>query len=650
MSLRLALVILKKELREITRDLRALLILVAVPALLYPLLMIGAGSLAQKGAASLEQRELLVRIVPPLPVEVEEALRGMDRVKLVLPGEPLEDKEPDAVVRTRPPDLPGPGAVVLVEVDRARELSLVAESRLTAVLERARILARDQRLRELVPADVLEVGAVEVVDTAAPDQRGGFLLGRMMAPILLMMLVIGAFYPAIDLSAGERERQTLRSLLCAPVHPTTIALGKLLAVSLVAILAALANLTGLTLTVAAGLGPEAGVTALPVDPTSLAISALVLIPLAIYASAALLAVAAFAKNAREAQTLLTPVLLLLVLPAAAAAFPGMEATWPRALIPVFGPALVVREAFAGTWTWPLVVAGAVGAVTLVVVTVGIAARAFTVEALLTGRVRRPARLPGPLEPFDAVLLLFAVAAGFVYAAGPMSRLPVAAGIALPQLALFLGLPVVVVLARSTTPLAALGLRRPRTGAPLLVWAGALLMAPSAGALAARVSHALFPVDAGLLEGFDRIAKGLEGLPLPALVALFVLLPAVCEELCFRGAILGAFSRRPVIGLLISTVAFSALHGALIRALPTLVVGLLAGVVALRARSVLPAMSVHLLHNGLALALGLALEGDAAALLDEGRGIYDALPVAAHVLAVFGLGMFAYGLWRDRGRA
>lgn len=639
--------IVTKELRELGRDVRSLVLLIVVPALLYPLLMLGAGHLAVRGQDALLEETVLIRLVTPLSPEVEQTLEQLPGAELVRDvDEMAAARRPDVTVRTAPPHQAHLDNAVLIEVDGASERGLSAGRRVREALEEAREAAVRERVSALLPELPLEYGAVEVIDIAPKERRGAFVLSRLLAPLLLMVLVLGAFHPAVETSVGERERQTLRTLLASPIHPRSIALGKLLVVALVALLAATANLLGFSVTLAAGLAPLGAMGEVSLSLTTMLSLALVLVPLSLYVAALLLAAASFARTTKEAQVYLTPLLLLLTLPAVAAVLPGVEASWPRAMLPVYGPALVVRELLAGSASWSLVAAAVVGALVVVVVTVGIAARAFTTEALLTGRVTLPLRKAGALDPFDAVLLLLAVSAGLVVLGGFSAAIGGVATILLPQLGVFLGLPLVFAAARSTTPAAALGLRRPARGSGM-AWLGALLFAPSLAALAERLSRAFFVLDDDTRHMFEGLLAELAHLPAPWLFVLLALLPAVAEELCFRGAILGAFSSRPWLGLVVSSVAFSAMHGALIRALPTVLLGLVAGLVTLRARSVLPAMTLHLWHNGLVL-LVAAWIGSAHTGTDVSTAsLYDQLPLWTHLVGVIGFVLLLRGLTSGR---
>ena len=77
---------------------------------------------------------------------------------------------------------------------------------------------------------------------ATPGQMGGYLLGEILPILLVMAIVLGAFYPAIDLTAGEKERKTLQTLLSAPISHESILTGKFVAVSAITIASGLTNL------------------------------------------------------------------------------------------------------------------------------------------------------------------------------------------------------------------------------------------------------------------------------------------------------------------------------------------------------------------------------------------------------------------------
>ena len=99
---------------------------------------------------------------------------------------------------------------------------------------------------------------VPVQSSATPIESGGesstasasHSLSALVPLILILMTITGAVYPAIDLTAGERERGTLEMLVASPVPRMQLLLGKYLTVLIVALLTAIVNLAAMMITIA----------------------------------------------------------------------------------------------------------------------------------------------------------------------------------------------------------------------------------------------------------------------------------------------------------------------------------------------------------------------------------------------------------------
>lgn len=639
---KIALLIAGKELRELSRDLRTVVMLVLVPALLYPLLLGGATFFTARGKTQVSHRAFAVEVDPDLPAAYRQAILRIDGAVLVRPH--VAQQEVQARVF-----LGLDGETIVLETDQASELGQSAADRLRKKLKAVARTERDLlTLEHGLDVDQLLYRRVETIDVAPQEKRTGFLLSRILVPLLMTILMVGAFYPAVDMTSGERERSTLQTLLCAPVPPAAIAGGKLLTVTFVGLCAALANVAGLALTASIGLS-ALGDNAITIPWRTLPLVALVLVPFALYISAILMAAAAMTKSVREAQTTLTPVFMLLVMPVVAAILPGSEASWRAALVPVYGPAIALREIFAGTATFSVVLAAVLGALATIVFAIGAASRAFTVDALMTGKVSAPDRAPGPLLPFDGVLLVLAMAAAYFVVGAQIARLDLLLGTALLLMVVFGAVPSLVALGRSTTPAVALGLEAPKRGGLDLL--GVLLMAPTIAAGGEWIARRLVDNDAAMLEQLRQMAERLGDRPGWMLVVVFAFVPAVCEEIAFRGALLRAFSRKSaLVGLLASSILFALAHGALARVPITFMVGILAGYAALRVGSVVAGMAVHLAHNGGALLVaasrGDSTEMDVSVEAMKNAAVFTALPWFVYALAPLGMGLCVYA-WRKR---
>jgi sodium transport system permease protein len=222
---------------------------------------------------------------------------------------------------------------------------------------------RDTTVRERltargVPVAVLQPFSIQRQNVAPPAKVTGSLLGGLLPYFIIVLCLTGAMYPALDVTAGEKERGTMETILCCPVARTSLVLGKFLMVltaSIGTVILALLSLSGTFLIAkhagAQSLPPAALQSITTLDPTALAGVFLMLLPVAVMLSALLLMVGLFAKNFREAQSYAGPLMLVAIVPAMAAALPGVELNYRLALVPLVNACLASKEMMAGTWHW-----------------------------------------------------------------------------------------------------------------------------------------------------------------------------------------------------------------------------------------------------------------------------------------------------------
>jgi sodium transport system permease protein len=198
-----------------------------------------------------------------------------------------------------------------------------------------------------------------------------------------------------------------------------------------------------------------------------------------------------------------------------------------------------------------------------------------------------------VEPIIAVGLAFAALASYLLAAGLVPRsLALVAG----QLALAAVPAAMMVILRPGHPLAALGLRP----APPRFFLAATAIGATAWYLNIWLVAAL-PLPERQIHELEALV---ERPPLVHALAAFALLPAVCEEVLFRGVLARSFGRSLPLyaAAAISAVMFSAYHLSVVQALPTLTLGMLLAVIAIRADSIAPTILAHAINNTFAIAL------------------------------------------------
>jgi ABC-2 type transport system permease protein/sodium transport system permease protein len=221
--------------------------------------------------------------------------------------------------------------------------------------------------------------AVAVKPVMVPPEGGrrpsSFLV--LVPLILILMTITGAVYPAIDLTAGERERGTLEILMAAPVPRLSLLLAKYVAVVTVALLTALVNLASMALTLwLSRLGPRLfGVEGL--SPLLLLEIFLLLLLFAAFFAAVLLALTSFARSFKEAQAYLIPLMLLALVPGVLSLVPDLPLSGPLVLVPLLNIVLLARDLLLGK-------AEALPAVLVVASTLVYALAAVVVAAAIFG--------------------------------------------------------------------------------------------------------------------------------------------------------------------------------------------------------------------------------------------------------------------------
>jgi sodium transport system permease protein len=672
-----------KELRESLRDRRTLLTLLLMPVLVYPLLSIAfqqfflASHLPQGRPVyrlALRDEEETNLFVTYLQSQAHRDMRservrggvsilvGQDGPDLEIRfGDDLEQairgdegQEAGFHLAIRLKDLPRWQAAI--QPRRPLPRNLVYPPVQDLALECALLYRQDSapglEAAEYVERWLLEANAgyldhrlqVQGVGTQSPqpvraerkplagtDAGGSFSLTTFIPLVLILMTITGAVYPAIDLTAGERERGTLEILIAAPVPRLGLLLAKYVAVVTVAVLTALANLTMMTVTLGVtGLIPL--VFAHGLSPLLIVEVLGLLLLFAAFFSAVLLILTSFARSFKEAQAYLVPLMLLALAPGMLALMPSVKLSGPWAVVPLANMVLLARDLFAGQAEPVLALVVIVSTLLYAAAALAAAARLFGDEAVLYSEqstlgdlFHRPAQ-PSPAPTVVNVLSCVAVIFPAYFYLANLTALPgELPGYVRPLLAL-----AVAVLGFVAIPAAAAYLGHVRWGTGFLLrrpaWpalAGALLLGVSIWPLTYEVGrglHALglLPADdlpGELLEKMRRWREDAPGWTVTALVGM-----AVVEELFFRGYLFSALRTRTSARttLLVSALLFGLFH--LVtpsprpaeRFLVTTLLGLLLGWVCWRSGSIFPGMLLHVCHNT-AVALTEIYQGELAGL-------------------------------------
>ena len=363
-----ALLILRKEFLELSKDKRTLFFTFGMPLVLYPALFAMMARLGSHDAAlraGMPSRVCLVdasgalapalrddprqfRLVPRPSGDLRKAIRDQD-LELVL------EVEPDAAARLARQETLQLKALY----DQSDDSSRLALDRVRGLLKQLEGRWVRERLRRLgAPPQLAEPARLEIAEAGDLGLSAGKMIGSFLPYLLMIMMYAGAMQHGIYATAGEKERGTLQSLLSTSLPRTQIIVGKLLYIFAIGILSAIVNLASMGLSVARlvaiadpggaaarGHGQATSLAALA-TPAVLGFTFLLMVPLGLFFANFILLAGIRARNTLEASTSLTPGIFAVVLLGAFSMAPGIEKMGWLPYVPVLNVSLAIRKLFS----------------------------------------------------------------------------------------------------------------------------------------------------------------------------------------------------------------------------------------------------------------------------------------------------------------
>ncbi len=698
--------IFSREILDQLRDRRTLFSVFIMPLMLYPIL----GIVMMQMANFFHEQPSSIRIVgaenlplsPPLIVNglIADGLANADAAKLLkldinngadgflasLGDDPaeqlllarkklaedLQQKDVDLLVIV-PRKIVFDQAVLLDEspelllvYDSSNDRSKIAAQRWQFIMSawHQHLLSDFFRATTNVDEEKKPTTLISAIDVARPSTAGTASWARILPLLIMVWCLTGAFYPAIDTCAGEKERGTLETLLCSPASRTEIAIGKLGSVMVFSIATALLNLASM------------GVTALllfsqsnfplatslfqgPPPATAIALVVLATIPASALFGAFSLAAAAFARSSKEGQYYLIPLIMvsmpLMIVPM----LPAIRLDMGTSLIPVTGLMLLFRNMIEGNWSHVVTFGGPVLIVCVACCTIAIRwvvyqfnreeilfrpSDRFAIGSILRQMFRM--RDVGPSAGHAIVcglmiLILRFVCGVLVPPPGDWNLFAVQTIVLLMVTVCVPALLMAVIL--SNKPIQVLMLTRFRMKHAI----GAVVLAIALNPMFMWFSNfvmQIYPVDDSLAQMATGLSGVIDGAPsIVAMLAVLAFAPALFEEIAFRGFILSGLRTmtRPTVAVILASLIFGAAHGIIQQSIIAFFVGAILGFIAIRAGSVVPCVLFHTAHNGMAVILsrwgrfggGSSTEWLIENKLDGGWGFATAPAVALTFLAV-----------------
>ncbi|MEA1937246.1 MAG: ABC transporter permease [Patescibacteria group bacterium] len=366
----------KKEIRDTIRDRRTLLAMVIMPMFLMPVLTIGLFKFMDYQMEKQAEKIVKVSIIEKgeAPVFIE-MIKSQEKIEIVETNNNIKeaiangDLDLGIIIPENFQENISKQEVVEITVIK-KSTNMDSESALARIYF---LMAsfNDELLQERfanqeINPKILSKVAVVSEDVASEKETGGFILGLIIPLFIVMWSIMGGQYTAIDVSAGEKERKTLESLLFVPLKRMDIVLGKFLAVSTVSLTSVIISIGSfcIALIYSGGFGPmstniegldtekmaESVVVNFSIDPQAILILLVVSLFLVLMFSAMILSVAIFAKSFKEAQSYISPSYLVVILPVILVnSMPGFEPDLWFFALPAVNATLLFKEVLMGVY-------------------------------------------------------------------------------------------------------------------------------------------------------------------------------------------------------------------------------------------------------------------------------------------------------------
>jgi sodium transport system permease protein len=370
MSLRNIGIVYRKELTEALRDKRTLITTFLVPLLLIPVMGAGFTGVMSMVIGNARKENPKVMIVGGMDSpDVVATLRNYPKISVVATTADWRNKVIEKNIRAAI-EIPagfeenlkkGQAGTININIYGGEIKSELAAGNIEGYLKEYRDGIATKRLEAShLSADLMKPYQVKRQSIASPEKEAGTILGGIIAYVLILMCLNGAMHPAIDLTAGEKERGTMETILSSPVSRTHLVLGKFLLVLTASLITAMLMMVSVEVSTAVlekshvlDQMAEAGEPALKLTLAPAAIASVIImaVPLSVLFSAGLITIALFAKSHKEAQSYIAPLMFLVVIPAVAAMLPGVELTPKLAIVPLLNVSLLCKELVTGEYHW-----------------------------------------------------------------------------------------------------------------------------------------------------------------------------------------------------------------------------------------------------------------------------------------------------------
>jgi sodium transport system permease protein len=362
--------IFKKELKDTLRDRRTVMMMIIIPTLVFPIIMNIFASVSASFEKDVAEKKMLIGTIngniSELDVAISKLPKELGKKTLI----PFTNKE--QLIKAIQSDSIQAGIYIPVSAAQNKEqmkpipvtiyhngTDLGMKERVNSYLEAINTNWKKQRYVQLkINEEQITPLSIQEENVASSKEMIGKLAGGFLPYLFIAFGFMGCMFPAIDLFTGEKERGTIETLLTTPVERWKILFGKMGVVVLSGLIASTFNLLGIFLSIEVFeiIKDPVFLEAIHeiLTPTFIFMLYLLLLPLMVFFAGIMIPIAVRAKSFKEAQSIISPLNIVIIMPAMVGFFPGIELNEITALIPVVNIVLATKELIAGTLEWHLV--------------------------------------------------------------------------------------------------------------------------------------------------------------------------------------------------------------------------------------------------------------------------------------------------------
>lgn len=662
----------KRELTDILRDKKTLFMMLVVPIVIYPLLIIGMtflmssvmNSQAEKTylVAFDEEDELATKIADIIENNPDKLSYKLEIVQKSDCKKALEAGDIDIYVSKA-----SDGRIALCYLS-AKDRSNTALDALTDAFEIYREELQKERIDEAgLDADyLLNPIHYEGEDLSSTEESVGNMIGSIIPFFIVTMILLGALYPSIDVTAGEKERGTLETLLTLPITNFEMIMSKFLAVSCIACASAILNvfsmggamafLVSSSMSLAEDINLEIHYeTFIP----GILFTLVVMVFFALLVTAVCMCTCVFAKNFKEANNYVTPVMLIFMFGSYAAMIPDLELTAQTAAIPIVNVALLVEGLFQFQYNYGLFAIVLFSNVAYSLLAILILGKIYNSEAVLFSEglssvrifTRRSEMKEKQMPGYGDLILLLCLVLLLIFYIGSFAQIKWGFGGVVIQQLIILLCPVLYAWYMKADAKKLFSIKKPGVSQV----AGGVLFGIAAFLCAMIIGVLLVPFFPESADGLTQLDDMLTSQPAVVLILVVALMPAIGEELLFRGFVMGTLKNKctGVIAVLVTTLLFAAYHMSLIKMFTIGIIGFGLTYAAYKSGSIVTSMCMHFLNNLLSVLITKypkQMQHVLPVLFKESLSASDLLLMIAVILICAALGLLLLGCRKKKQTA